>query len=183
MVNLFKELKYTMSYILALCISIFLIINIYFASMVESPISLTNSVNDNFSTFIPQGWAFFTRDPREAQILIYKIEKGKIEPIEQKHSSIYNLIGINRKASKILSELQMLIYKIDKKNFVNLKWNYQTCTYDYKTINPIILKNEFLKPILKGEYLIVFQKPVPWAWSKSIDNIKMDAKGIKIKVK
>lgn len=182
MVNFFKELKYTMSYILALCVSMLLIINVYFASMVESPISLTNNVNDNFSTFIPQGWAFFTRDPREAQILIYKIEKGIIVPVEQKHSSIYNLIGINRKASKILSELQMLIYKIDKKKFVDFKWNYQTHCYDNKIIKPIKLKNEFYKPILKGEYLIIFQKPVPWAWSKSINNLKMDAKGIKINV-
>ena len=37
-------------------------------------------------------------------------------------------------------------------------------------------------PLLCGEYLLVFQKPVPWAWSKSLKKIEMPAKIIRFKI-
>jgi antimicrobial peptide system SdpA family protein len=176
-----KEKKYTATFILSLFISFSLLSSVYLVSMKENPITLTSNFDNQIFTFLPQGWAFFTRNPREAQISIYEIKNGKLYDINQKHSSASNIFGLKRNASKILSELQIAILKIKKEEFVNLNWNYQSKIYDKIPQKIHYSKNILNSPLLCKEYLIIFQKPVPWAWSKSIEKIKMEAKGIRIK--
>lgn len=37
-----------------------------------NPVKFNNNIESRFFSFVPQGWAFFTRNPREAQIILYK---------------------------------------------------------------------------------------------------------------
>ena len=112
MVNFFKTNSYITLLIISLVISAWLIVNIFLITVKGNPIEITNEVDTRVFNFIPQGWALFTRDPREAQILIYRIENDSIlKPYPQRHSSFTNLIGLKRTSSKILTELQLLKLK------------------------------------------------------------------------
>lgn len=183
MVNLLKKYSYTVVYTISLCSCILLVSIVYIVSMQENPVVLTSKNDSKIITFLPQGWAFFTRNPREAQIIIYELKNGQIYEIPQKHSSYKNLLGINRKASKILSELQIILLEnVKKEDYVDLQWNYQANVYDAIPTKTIHCKNKMNNPLLCNQYLVIFQKPVPWAWSKSLDKIKMSAKGIIINV-
>lgn len=132
---------------------------------------------------MPQGWAFFTRDPREAQIVLYKKNnKGELVEVEQRHSSFSNFFGLNRKADKIMFEVALIKEKLKDSQFQNTKWNYQQKIFSKLPNKTYKVKNRLLYHNLKGQYIIIFQKPVPWAWSKSIDKIKMPAKIISLNI-
>ena len=164
-------------------ISCWLIVNIFLITIKGNPIEITNAVDSRVFNLIPQGWAFFTRDPREAQITIYKIENDSIlTPYPQRHSSFTNLFGLKRTSSKILTELQLLKLKTTDSLYSNLKWNYQANQYSKIPSEEFEYKNEIFNPILLGNFIVVYQKPVPWAWSKSIEKIKMPSKVIRFKI-
>lgn len=149
----------------------------------QNPIKITNSVNTKLSTLTPQGWAFFTRSPREAQIIIYSVaDDGSFSKYQHKHSSLNNLFGLNRKSSKVLGELQMIKSNVADSLFENCKWNYQKLRAFKIPKSTHTIKNIIDEPILCGEFIIIFQKPIPWAWSKSIDRIEMPAKIIRLNI-
>ncbi len=134
---------------------------------------------------MPQGWGFFTKSPREEQIVIYKYDDNinRYKLISQRHTSPQNLFGINRRASKIFQEFNMSIenykYKIP---YLDTVFNYQN-TYHIENFNfkKILVKNPVQDPILCGNYVIVYQKTIPWAWSRKIKSSKYPCKFLKIK--
>ena len=107
-----------------------LVSSIFYATMPTNPVSIKSNYLEKAITLIPQGWAFFTRDPREAQVLIYEIGKNNaLTNLEQKHSSYKNLFGLSRKSSKIMIELQLIKNKLSDSLYQNTKWNYQDNFY------------------------------------------------------
>lgn len=183
MVSFFKNNNYIICLVASLVFSTWLIINIFLVTVKGNPIEITNEVDSRVFNFIPQGWAFFTRNPREAQISIYKIENGSIlKPYPQRHSSFINLFGLKRTSSKILTELQLIKLKTSDSLYSDMKWNYQVDKYSKLPTKSFEYKNEIFDPILLGNFIVVYQKPVPWAWSKSIKKIKMPSKVIRFKI-
>lgn len=183
MVKFFQNKNYIIYLVTSLAVSFWLIINIFLVTVKGNPIEITNEVHSRVLNFIPQGWAFFTRNPREAQIIIYKIDNDSIiKPYPQRHSSFTNLFGLKRTSSKILTELQLLKLKTSDSLYSDMEWNYQINKLEKFTTKSFEYKNEIFDPILLGEFIVVYQKPVPWAWSKSIKEIKMPSKIIKFKI-
>lgn len=43
-------------------------------------------------TFSPQGWAFFTRNARESQVILYTLNENRIVDVNKRHSDISNLL-------------------------------------------------------------------------------------------
>jgi len=178
-----KNSIYLIFFISCSLITLLFVIGMFFNTIKVNPIKLKMDLDNKVFTFVPQGWAFFTRDPREAQITIYKKnDKDQFVEINQRHSSVRNMFGLNRRASKIMSELQFIKKQINDTLFINTKWNYQE-NIQGKIPNSIIpVKNKIKHPILCGEYVVAFQKAVPWAWSQNIEQIKMPCKVIRIKI-
>lgn len=151
----------------------------------NNPLEINGKVDYQALRLVPQGWAFFTRSPREAQILLYEItSEGKLRKFPHKHSSYRNLFGINRKSSKLLTEIQGIKSKIPDSLFNNTKWNYQSSSTDLTSITNQLysIRNEVYSPIMCGKYALFFQKPIPWAWLESRNSINMPAKVIYLEV-
>jgi antimicrobial peptide system SdpA family protein len=132
-------------------------------------------------SFIPQGWAFFTRSPREAQILVYQIENNKIKNLEiSRHSSPMNYFGFNRKQTYKMNELQFIIDQFEPKDYTTISWNYKEDLQGEIPTKLHRVSSIFKHSLLKNkEILLVMQEIVPWAWS-SKSNLKMPAKAIKM---
>lgn len=147
-----------------------------------------NPVQDGFVrrmvfAIVPQGWSFFTRSPREAQTIIYEISNNELTLVDHRHSSLRHLIGLNRRASVVMSEMQIVRAELPDSIFMTTEWNYQAgVTGKYPVASSKEVENKLFKPILCGEFLLVFQEPVPWAWSKSLSTIKMPAKAARITI-
>ena len=82
-----------------------------------------------------------------------------------------------------LMELSGIFKQIKEQDFVNCdSSNIQTGMVGCIPDSTINIKNSFDNPLLQGEYMLVCQKIVPWAWSKSLKRIKTPSKVIKINV-
>ena len=132
-------------------------------------------------SILPQGWEFFTLNPRSEYIVVYKVEKGRLIMEDFKSSAPNSYFGIS-KINRIRNiELEYLISTIDNNQ-------YTTCN---KIDSLVILKN--ILPIYKmtnntnvktllGEFLIRKTTPIPWAWHRNNKNLFMPSKVIRIKI-
>jgi antimicrobial peptide system SdpA family protein len=137
---------------------------------------------------LPQGWAFFTRNPRESQVLLYRIKNNNIYRLNQRHSSFDNVCGLKRNCTKLFSEVQLIQTKIPDSIYSSIQFNYlymndKEFNIDNMGLNKIDLKNDFKFPILKGEYLLVFQEIIPWAWLSNSKHLRMNSKAVILNVK
>lgn len=174
--------RYTITSILILCLGAFVFIQVLFSSLPFNPSRTKIDFQKSVFTFLPQGWAFFTRSPREAQVVLYCYDNGDLKRVNHKHSSHYNIFGLRRKSTAIMSELQYFKMNIPEENYINTEWNYQRDLIGEIPENSIEVSNEYSAPLLCGEYVLVFQEPVPWAWLDSVEEIKMPAKVIKLDI-
>jgi len=90
----------------------------------NSFLSVFNSEKSIFKIF-PQGWAFFTRSPREAQAKLYSVEGDKIKEIKHYHSSYHTLLGLSKENTRYVTELSYLYNKIPHNRFKDAKSNIQ----------------------------------------------------------
>ncbi|MRM86663.1 hypothetical protein D1Z98_12280 [Riemerella anatipestifer] len=77
--NIIRNFQYTIS---ALFLSLFIFSTfsiILISSIPFNPIQYKINFVKQVYTYLPQGWAFFTRDARENQLYIYKINNNKLE--------------------------------------------------------------------------------------------------------
>lgn len=179
-----KENKYSYSFVFLLGLmwmGVF-IITVFFTSIQFNPIQNKLDSKRIVYSVVPQGWAFFTRSPREAQVLLYEIKDNKLIKLNHLHSSINNLIGLNRRSSVYMSEIQLARAELSNNLFSNTKWNYQNNALGYIPEKTYTVKNKVNNPLLCGEYLLVLQQPIPWAWSSHIKTMEMPAKIIRIKL-
>lgn len=131
----------------------------------------------------PQGWAFFTRSPREAQIQLWKKdEAGRWREIPHYHAHYSNFFGASRHCTRLLAELSTIYQQVDAKAYIDCKSNYQVGRIDCEPEEVVTVDNPFDDPSLCGEYLILCQEIVPWAWAGSLQQIDMDGKAAKIRI-
>ncbi|WP_313000541.1 SdpA family antimicrobial peptide system protein [Chryseobacterium gleum] len=180
--NLFLNLRYTVATVCLGLFAIILFIVVLISSIPFNPIQYKFNYVNQVYTYAPQGWAFFTREAKEDQVYIYKIENNKLKKISQKHANISNFVGLSRKVSKMTMEVEIIATMLDKKKFPKTTWNYDENLYGKIPDKFITIKNLIKSPILCGDYLIVYHSIVPWAWSKSAYKTKMPAKVIKVRI-
>lgn len=174
--------RFTIVLIISLLSLCALVLLIFFSSIGFNPIQSEVSHQKLINTFVPQGWAFFTRSSREAQVLLYTVEGETLTPVRHKHSDISKAFGLSRKSTVIISEIGVIRSKIPDSLFVNSEWSYQTGRTGEFPRNSVPVENEVAKAVLCGEYVLVFQKAVPWAWSKSVEQVNMPAKVIRLDI-
>lgn len=113
---------------------------------------------------MPQGWGFFTKDPRDNQLDVYKIENEKIKRVTIKNFSMKTYFGVSRKARFIGYESAQIINSIDEKY-----WKSDIFGNLSELNNDIIFKydNDSLKYLTKGTYIFITYKVIPYKWAKN----------------
>ncbi|MBT8317779.1 MAG: SdpA family antimicrobial peptide system protein [Lutibacter sp.] len=169
--------KYLFSFFILIFWSAILI-NIFMASF---PIPSNKSFLNKTIIFsvIPQGWGFFTRNPREELITVYKSHNDSLVKITEQNSSLSSFLGISRKSRLHNIELGTILSKIDENMWVKGKPNelkFDNIKYD-------TIMSSFYPKNMIGEYFIVKQERIPWAWSKNHKNLVMPYNYARIYVK
>ena len=165
-------------------IIVFITASVFYFYVGGNPVKYKIGEENILFALVPQGWAYFTRSPREAQITILKRSNNdnKFVRINLRHSHPDNLFGLYRRSPKILTELQRAKLEIPESIYLDTTWNYQQqhSTGDIKKLLSYNFINKIKDPELCGEHLVIYQKPIPWAWLTNRDKIKMACKMIKI---
>ncbi|WP_410479179.1 hypothetical protein [Pedobacter miscanthi] len=80
----------------------------------QTPFNISSTVKRNTFYFLPQGWAFFTRDSREEKLWAYKrTYNGSLVPLSPPGGSFTYLFGINREGRKLTAEYNRLLIGVD----------------------------------------------------------------------
>jgi antimicrobial peptide system SdpA family protein len=134
--------------------------------VIPSPIS--EYQKNLISFFFPEGWGFFTKSPREDELLeIFKIEKSKLIPVTISNTCPENLMGFSKKSRYIGAELGKVSFFIGKENWILIKgWsvNDKLPSQKFKLAIPHLISSQLLY-FPKGEYLVVKHTTIPWAWA------------------
>lgn len=131
------------------------------------------------NSIFPEGWAFFTRNPREDQILIYSQEGDFFNKVSLKTTDQNQLFGIKRTNRFIQDKLGNIISEIDAKYWYRTKTGYNF----HNIIDSLNQMSISVKtPSLCGTYIIEVKKIMPWSYFKSelSGSISLDTKLIKL---
>ena len=132
-------------------------------SVGHTPFQLKSSDKIKAFQMLPQGWGFFTRDPREDKLFVYKMNGDRLQKITQPNFSASNLLGLSRlgrmtqmQAINLILQHYPQFQECDEKDPLK-------CQLDsiYR------VENTFEPELLKGKYLIKKQPALPWAWSRN----------------
>jgi antimicrobial peptide system SdpA family protein len=116
------------------------------------------------SLWFPEGWGFFTRDPRAERLTLYRLDGGRwMRAGRGPNSEPVNVFGINRAARAQAVEAGLLI---NEGTASPLAWIPCTalpsdCLLEAR---PVAAQNRSRAPSLCGALGLVTQEPVPWAW-------------------
>lgn len=141
----------------------FFIIYVVFLSNFNYP---GKPIELNFIRFLlPQGWSFFTKNPRDVEVVIYKESKSGIYVNQLFNNfSRTNNFGLSRLPTRISLEAGFLVTKIEDSLWY--KSPFGQSYFEFGKYNR--KKNIFNKPMLKGRIIVGNRERLPWSWAKHL---------------
>ena len=123
--------------------------------------AVSNSFRENYfwKMLLPQGWGFFTRNPREDQYILHKysVTASSLSQVSIKNTSYKNLLGLSRYSRRVNMELQRVLYHIPDSSYKeSINWNNKT----------LVEKDIGLWYLDTGKYVVQKFRLPPWAWAK-----------------
>jgi len=151
----------------------------FISSNSDNPVDLGYSNAQRIYDIAPQGWAFFTRDPKERVVRLYKIQKNELIYINKTTSlSSRDIFGVKRDKRWISIELAGIIANVE----TSKKWEEFRNTTFHEAAKSLeitdtvkVKKNSLLD---EGEYMVCISRRLPWAWAKADVKLPYRAKKI-----
>ena len=160
-----------------------IIFNSAVSALPFNPLSGSKVEAIKYSLVLPQGWAFFTRSPREDQYYAYKMKGGELKSILHTNSSYKNAFGLTRNVRKRGVEMGGLIEQLTHKTWLKCPDGVlKDCITTNDSIATIQLINTAHHPTYCGEVWLERKPIVPWAWSRAENPVNMPSEFIKINV-
>jgi len=155
---------FTFVLILMSFILCFIILN----NSASSITAINNSAFVKKYTFkvFPQGWGFFTRNPRESLTKCYVFNDTFKDIITQCSSSKF-IFGLDRTCRAKHAELEVLLSQVEdslwKKKIIQ-KDSLSKVFSNEKVLDTVF--NVFHSPSVFGQVILVKEDRLPWAWSQ-----------------
>lgn len=159
-----KLSKYTILFILLLIPYVLLFFistqNIFPGNPVKEK---TSKIGKHLYEFFPQGWAFYSKNPRESTYRVVYTKTGK-SATQFPNASPSNYFGFTREGRAQGIEAGRLVAGLHESKWMKTEDN----PIEFgRHLKPIKIKNDLQKPTLKGDILVYYEQPVPWNWAKN----------------
>lgn len=137
------------------------------AALPYNPIKLPFADRVDIRLLLPEGWAFFTRDPRDDRMLPYLRgpEARWARASRTPNFQPQNLFGIDRAARAQGVELGLLMEQAHEARRTACEGEPTVCLESAPVAEKV--RNKSPNPTLCGQVGVVFQRAVPWAWSRT----------------
>ncbi|MEU4996198.1 SdpA family antimicrobial peptide system protein [Streptomyces sp. NPDC021622] len=122
-------------------------------------------VKTAFSAFVPQGWAFFTKDPQSEQFGAYRPHGGGARPQNLSltpQGKAENLFGLSRRQRAQGPEEALLASKVH--HWETCEGSNDDCLRTAAARPAAAVTNPSPVPSLCGDVIVTNQRPVPWAY-------------------
>lgn len=145
-----------------------------FALMAQSyagnnPLNTLNNSIVHYVSLFPQGWAFFTKSPREPSLALYAVTNSHLDKIDLRGFESDYFFGISRKNRLIMMETGNVLKKL--RDVPAMKTLEKTVLYrdnlnnyispDTLTFNKVSRDEKNI--VLRGKYLLVMEDFLPWS--------------------
>ena len=111
---------------------------------------------------LPEGWGFFTRDPREADLILARLDENDEWRLEPPHASLDNLLGLRRLSRALPVESSQILHQVEPAFISCGDDNWRHCTAKAPVHE---IQNPVPDAKLCGDVTFVRREPVPWAWA------------------
>lgn len=155
---------------------------IFHAALPYNPVQLPGGRSVGLRVIAPQGWKFFTRDPREERLLVRVPDGagGWTSDVTPTNSAPRNLFGALRSSRAQPSEMSELLLRAPEEAWVACTEDPDVCLAAFAP--PLALTNPDATPTLCGDVGFVLQPPVPWAWARRLGAVTLDSKVLRAEV-
>ncbi len=128
---------------------------------------------------MPQGWAFFTRSPREPDLFPFVKRGGRwVRASRGPHSHPAHAFGLNRISRSQAIESALLLRPVPATAWQGCRQLPEACLE--KLARTLPLANVSPRPTLCGTVGFARQQPIPWAWSRSA--VTMPSRVVRLEV-
>ena len=160
---------------------ILLVLMVFNASMVNTVLTPNGNSSKLITNFLPQGWNFFTRDPRLPKYFIYTKKNGLFINEIIPCNSVKNA-GFNRISRKKGGELISIMEQLKNKKWIESYGNISSINNSDIIFCEVyvVKKNKFIENFATGTYYIEKIEHIPWLWSKVVNDSKPPSQFIKI---
>ncbi|MHC6624496.1 SdpA family antimicrobial peptide system protein [Streptomyces globosus] len=112
----------------------------------------------------PQGWAFFTKSPRDVEVMPYKKTPDGWQSLSlTPHASPHNAFGLNRESRAQGVEIAMLLSAAQKSDWRDCTDSSETCLANAGAVSRQ-LPNGTPDATLCGTIGLLQVRPTPYAW-------------------
>ena len=133
--------------------------------------------------WIPEGWKFFTRDPRED--VLHPFTLNGHHQWEAADAGPYSrpayLFGLNREARAQGLELGIILKGTKNSDWRPCEQAPASCLRESDAVTEV--SNPSVRPTLCGVIGLVKQKPLPWAWWSPTRTVIMPSSVAQVRVK
>jgi len=167
------------TFLLTIFFSLSLFVYSIHAALPTNPIKLPFEEQIDMIKWMPQGWGFFSKNPRDEQFFGYDMETGK-SVFTFPNNRPENIFGLRREGRTQGIEYGRIYSNIKPSEWKSCEGDSMDCLNQLnQTIN---VKNDIPDPTICGEVGFVNRGIVPWAWSRDSENIEMPSKVVKVNV-
>lgn len=156
---------------------------IFVAAMPYSPVSLDLLTKINVMSVLPEGWGFFSRNPREVDLLIFEKHGGAWAPNRNAPTAHYrNYFGIRRTARIRSIESARIVAYFESATWHDCDSGIGGCL---PNTSDSILEYRIARryAAFHDTIALVRQEPLPWAWAKDgLGKIEMPLSYLIIKI-
>jgi antimicrobial peptide system SdpA family protein len=130
------------------------------------------SVAEPVHAVLPQGWAFFTKSPRDPILTAYEFdEQGRPRRVPEISSPDHrNLFGINRRGRAIGTELAHLLDAVPPERWIACEPAGDQCVSRARAGSPYRVVSPVPGPRLCGEVVFAVESVVPYAYRNLVED-------------
>ncbi|ETT84686.1 SdpA family antimicrobial peptide system protein [Bacillus mycoides] len=158
---------------------IFIIFYSIVAALPTSAISLDLEKRTFIRSVYPQGWGFYSKDPRTDMFNVYNVKEKK-QAVQWPNNRIANGFGLVRYGRGQGTEMGMISALVPEDKWSVCKKDELQCLVESK--EKVHVKNTTPNPTLCGDLGLTATKPKPWAWAKYGDKITTTSKIVRVEV-
>lgn len=155
----------------------FVLLYLLILSVPENPIKIRYPFfsHREVTLVAPQGWSFFTKNPRDEDIYLYKIEGSRLHKKSIVNMQASQGFGIDRENRLISTKLLKITAGIARKDWLTYKGDVTKFVESIGVDKFAVINVKVKEPSLCGKYCVVLKEPVPWSWS-DLKHVKMPSR-------
>lgn len=178
-INAIDKRSLSFTFLITTLFSIMLFSYAIHAVLPANPVKLPYESKVSMIKWFPQGWGFFSKNPREDQFFAYNLKSGD-SVFTFPNNRAENLFGLRRYGRTQGIEYGRIYAKLPVTAWEKCEENSKYCINSLKS--SITVENDIPRPTLCGKVGIVNKGIVPWAWSKNSRRIEMPSKVMKVNI-